>query len=63
MKSTNSEFSIEYLALIKRIFTKRYKKDLADETVIRIARHLSRFGAVCHNFDRKKKGFQPIYSI
>ena len=63
MKNKTSEFSTEYLELIKKIFTKRYQRELSEETIIRIARHLSRFGAVCHNFDRKKKGYQPIYSI
>lgn len=63
MKSSHSEFSTEYLAFIKKVFSKRYKQPLTEEQILTIARNLSRFGAVCHNFTSKKQGRQPIYSI
>lgn len=63
MKSNTSEFSVEYLELIKKIFSRRYGYEIPEDKVIRIARNLSRFGAVCSNYDRKKNGFQPMYSI
>jgi len=63
MQNNSSEFSDKYLELIKRIFTKKYKRELSYEEIVRIARNLSRFGAVCSNFDRKQKGFQPLYTI
>lgn len=63
MKTNNTEFSDEYLALIKKIFTKKYKRELSYEEIIRIARNLSRFGAVCSNFHRKQNGLQPLYAI
>lgn len=63
MKSNNSEFSVEYLNLIREIFTKKYGYELPEDKVIRIARNLSRFGAVCSNYSRKKKGLKPMYAI
>lgn len=50
-----NEPSKSYLELIKRIFEKRYKRELTETEVKIIAFRLLNFGKVVQNFYHKKK--------
>jgi len=49
-----SQFSQEYLDLVRKIFEKRYSRVLTDEEVNVIADRLVNFGRVFQNFYKKK---------
>lgn len=50
-----SQFSQEYLDLVREVFGKRYKRVLTDDEVERFAERLLNFGKVIQNFYKRKK--------